>query len=167
MTRKHSKPSPLTRSLAAVALTVVSLWAPAADSNTGSEITPDDARFHTHGELIVRFSADFPPDERAARLALLGGDKVIGIDRNGYGRVRLREGESVTAALDRFRADPAIEHVQPNFIYRAQSIEPDDPLFDQQWALRNDGQTIMSPTYVRKIRPPAQCAISARRPHGC
>jgi thermitase len=106
------------------------------------------------GELIVRFVDDFPASERAARLSLLGVDAVIRIDRNGNGRVRLRKGESVAQALARFASDPAFAHAQPNFIYRAQTIVPDDPRFDQQWALRNEGQTIEAPSYVRNNPPP-------------
>jgi hypothetical protein len=48
--------------------------------------------------------------------------------------VRLRQGESVSAALARFRADPAIAYAQPNFIYRAQAVAR------RQWALRNVGR---------------------------
>jgi subtilisin family serine protease len=39
-----------------------------------------------------------------------------------------------------FMADPNVEYVEPNYIYELDLI-PNDPRFDDQWALHNTGQT--------------------------
>jgi thermitase len=154
MTLSASKRRRGSARLLALAVSCIAFACGALDAvaNSGNDAAPQD--LHVPGEVIVRFVADFPAHERAARLALLGGEDLVRIDRNGYGRVRLRAGETVAAAVARFASDPAIEHVQPNYRYRAQAVEPDDPLFAQQWALRNVGQTIESPSYVRNNPPP-------------
>ena len=38
--------------------------------------------------------------------------------------------------------DPSVRYAEPNWIYRHQRTTPVDPLFAQQWALENTGQTV-------------------------
>ncbi len=47
---------------------------------------------------------------------------------------------SVSDAVSRYRHHPAVEFIEPNWIVRA-DVVPTDPLFPQQWSLRNSGQT--------------------------
>ncbi len=47
------------------------------------------------------------------------------------------------AMLAAYQADPNVEYAEPNLVFRALEVEalPSDPLYPQQWALHNTGQT--------------------------
>jgi len=58
-------------------------------------------------------------------------------------RVR-SESQSTAELLEAFRADPAVEHVEPNFIRRFGATTPttNDPYLGSLWALENTGQVV-------------------------
>jgi subtilisin family serine protease len=62
--------------------------------------------------------------------------------------VELSPNRTVAQAVRAYRANPNVAHAQPNYIYHKLSTGtgPDDPRFDEQWALENTGQTIGGPT---------------------
>jgi hypothetical protein len=49
---------------------------------------------------------------------------------------------TLQAAQLQLLRDPAVEYAEPNWIYRHQQTTPVDPLFAQQWALENTGQSV-------------------------
>jgi subtilisin family serine protease len=51
--------------------------------------------------------------------------------------IRLPENLTLTAALDFFRNNAQVEYAEPNYVRKAWSTFPNDPYFDQQWALHN------------------------------
>jgi subtilisin family serine protease len=57
-------------------------------------------------------------------------------------QVRIRKGQTVEEALQEYRRDPLVEHAQPNYLYRFQTIPvtPNDPRFPELWGLHNTGQ---------------------------
>ena len=59
-------------------------------------------------------------------------------------KAALPAGTSVGDALEELAAEPEVEIVQPNYIYRITDI-PRDPRFDQQWGMLNTGQRINDP----------------------
>lgn len=97
-------------------------------------ITTAPARSHVPGELIVRFRPH-APETRAATLRRLGAAADSNLGDTGYTRIRLGAGEDVAQAIARYRSDPAIEAVQPNYRYVPQS-PPNDARFGEQWALK-------------------------------
>ncbi len=65
---------------------------------------------------------------------------------NRRGLVHLRSGSETAAQLvAQLSADPDVEYAEPNYVLHTTaapaSVVPDDPLFLQQWALQNTGQT--------------------------
>lgn len=51
--------------------------------------------------------------------------------------------EEVGQAVENFRNDETVEVVQPNFKYENTAYSADDELFSKQWALNNDGSTLI------------------------
>jgi len=51
--------------------------------------------------------------------------------------------EDVFQKIQQLYVDPNVEYAQPNFIYRSQIYQPNDPWFREQWGLYNTWQTIL------------------------
>ena len=59
----------------------------------------------------------------------------------GLSLVKLPPGLSVEAALKTFNKTGGILHAQPNYLYKLESTEPNDPNFPRLWGMHNTGQT--------------------------
>lgn len=103
--------------------------------------TAPDGQNYVAGELIVRFRAHGPEQTKAATLRRLGAVADADVGSTGYTRVKLSAGDDMAQAIARYRDDPAVESVQPNYRYVPQQL-PNDARFGEQWALRNTGQTV-------------------------
>ncbi len=99
---------------------------------------------HVPGEVLVQFRRDAAAGDRQQAAGLVGVQ--IRSLPSGIQRVRLRPEQSVAAAVATLAADPAVMHVQPNYIYHAARL-PNDPDFGQLWGLHNTGQTVANPIY--------------------
>lgn len=62
-------------------------------------------------------------------------------DELSFEVLEIEEWETVEEAIERLQNEPWVLHVQPNYVYTTYSL-PNDPEFDQQWALYNTGQTV-------------------------
>lgn len=102
--------------------------------------TVPDGPSYVPGELLVRFRARAPAT-KAATLRRLGAVADSDLGPTGYTRIKLAAGDDVAQAMARYRDDPAVESVQPNYRYAPQRL-PNDAHFGEQWALRNTGQTV-------------------------
>jgi subtilisin family serine protease len=111
---------------AATALAVSAVPAPAA---------PDPVA--VPGEVIVELRDGAPPGARAAVRAASGatGERAVPGLR-GTRVMRLAPGRRVADAVRALRARPDVAWAEPNHILRTAAL-PDDPLFPQQWGLRN------------------------------
>jgi hypothetical protein len=101
------------------------------------------------GELIVKYRSDAAPTARGRARARAAVAAIRELARDaaarGHGRtelVRMAKGMTLQAARLQLLRDPAVEYAEPNWIYRHQQTTPADPLFAQQWALENTGQTV-------------------------
>lgn len=90
------------------------------------------------GELLVKFRSK---SNSAVVLRKSGARSVQSFKAlPGLNRVRLGKGANLQASLEALRAMPEVEYAEPNyFLYK--NATPNDPLFSQQWALNNTGQT--------------------------
>ena len=52
---------------------------------------------------------------------------------------------STEELIKKFKADPNVEYVEPNYLYHPE-MTPNDPMFDQLWGQNNTGQTINGTT---------------------
>lgn len=68
-----------------------------------------------------------------------GAAVVRPLDKLGWMTVRIPSGDSLEAALKRYRELPDVLFAEPNGIIREATLFPDD-LDDRQWALNNTGQ---------------------------
>ncbi|BAU50254.1 peptidase S8 and S53 subtilisin kexin sedolisin [Sulfurifustis variabilis] len=138
-------------SACAVALVFLSVAAPAAESDDrlvrGSP-TPAAAPAgpaYREGEVLIRFRSGARAYDREAAVRRRG-DRVVRV--LAQGRVtHLRVAAGTTAqALAEYAADPNVESVQPNYIYRPLGV-PNDPYYSQLWALANTAQTVSGASY--------------------
>ncbi len=103
---------------------------------TGSSV--EQAQY-VQGELIVKFL-----DSASKATVAAAGGQMIKSFAGGEGRVqhlKLNKGETVEAALERYRHNPAVEYAEPNYIYQLAAI-PNDTQFTSLWGLRNTGQNV-------------------------
>lgn len=121
-------------------LTVFSLGvlvASAAQANTIEHYARD--------ELLVKFKRHATSGARN-RIASVSQSIEMGrVGKSGYTRIKIIGKKSLAAAMAAYAQDDTVESVQPNFIYRA-SAAPTDPLYADQWAFKNTGQTVRQPS---------------------
>jgi subtilisin family serine protease/subtilisin-like proprotein convertase family protein len=86
-------------------------------------------------DILVQFRPGTTPAPALAGTTLSGPLGLL----PGLYEVQLPPGASVGAALAAYQADPLVQRAEPDYQLRT-SMVPSDPLFGQQWALRNTGQ---------------------------
>jgi thermitase len=123
------------RAIAAVAFLAIAAML-VGDADVIAQSAP--RHLHVPNEVLVKFrSAAAPQSAIAAR----GHSVLGGLREPGWVRVRVPRSQSVAQALAAYASDPAVEHVQPNYIYRARRV-PNDPRYGELWGYRNVGQTV-------------------------
>ena len=93
------------------------------------------------GEVIVKFKSGLAASQRSQ--ALRGGGASVQRLALPAGTVlaRIPADETIASAVRRFERDPRVAWAEPN-VYRYGGAVPNDPLFNDQWGLRNTGQTV-------------------------
>ncbi len=91
------------------------------------------------GEVILKFRGNTPGPERSAILSDLGAAEVRDLTGTAIQHARITK-LGVNEAIARYRNHPRIEFIEPNYVYEA-FRNPNDPRFNEQWSLRNTGQT--------------------------
>jgi subtilisin family serine protease len=95
-------------------------------------------------EVLVKFRSTAPPALKsdlgsAHDIRQMGSLGLVGV-------VHMRSGsESAAQLVEEFSADPGVLYAEPNYIVKAldspSAAPPDDPLFPQQWNMKNTGQS--------------------------
>ena len=107
---------------------------------------------YAEGEVLVRFATEVQADAcepgimQASRINMLLSDLAATVEEQysivpGLCLIRLREGMTVADALRILGDRDEVLYVEPNYKVQAQSVIPDDPMFDQLWNMHNTGQT--------------------------
>ncbi len=93
------------------------------------------------GELLVRFRGGASRQDKDTILATHGLRKIKQLrGESGLEKLELSGGgDSKTAALE-LLMNPQVEFAEPNFLISKDDLTPNDPQFNEQWALRNTGQ---------------------------
>ena len=98
------------------------------------------ARFR-EGELLVRFRNGVSEKEKETIMAAHGGRKKKQLKGNsGLEKLELAAGRDAKAAALQLLLNPQVEFAEPNFLITKEDVTPNDPQFEQQWALQNSGQ---------------------------
>jgi subtilisin family serine protease len=107
---------------------------------------------YVQGEVLVKFKPAVASQERLATVAAMRNTIQTDLKQN-WTHVKLGAGQTVETALKAYRNDPAVEYVQPNYIYHI-TATPDDPQYKHLWAFRNAGQPVDTGTYTPNIGTP-------------
>jgi subtilisin family serine protease len=110
----------------------------------GNQYTPD--------EIIVKFKPNISLSARSQTAQSYGAKTMQALaTTSDWSVAKLPAGQTVTQALSIYANDPNVEYAQPNYIYHTMAV-PNDPDYNQPWAAKNTGQTIITGTYSGGVR---------------
>lgn len=87
---------------------------------------------HVPAEILVRFNPTVPAPARAVPAAI---GRVRGETMRGVQRIQLAPGVSLEAAMARLESRSDVMYAEPNYIFKATEVRPNDPQYDNQWGL--------------------------------
>jgi thermitase len=109
------------------------------DQVSGATGTDSQRRF-VPGEVVVQFRPGVAAQGRTSVLKALDATRKRRLSLPGVQLVRVG-GETVPEAVASFERRPQVLYAEPNFIGTIDAI-PNDPLFSDQWTLKNTGQRV-------------------------
>lgn len=126
----------------------------AAKADPAVEASLKAGRPFVEGELLVQYRSSASEAAKNAALSKQGAkamqrllDKAARKDAKGdLIQAQLAKGKKIDAALlARLAADPAVEFVEPNWIYRTQLANPNDPGIGSLWGMQGATTSPASP----------------------
>ncbi len=141
-------------SLVVVAVLAAGIEPALARPNASVEASLKAGRPFVQGELLVQFKANASDaqvnsalNQRGAKAMQKLLDKRARRDARGdLVQAQLGKGQKVDAALiARLAADPAVEYVEPNWTYRTQVANPNDPGLGMLWGMQGATTSPASP----------------------
>ena len=97
---------------------------------------------HREGEVLVRFRAGVSQREKDSILATQGGRRRKQLrGDSGIDKLEFPTARDARAAAWEMLLNPQVEFAEPNFLIAKDDLTSNDPLFEEQWALRNTGQS--------------------------
>src|ERR1051325_1853471 len=94
------------------------------------------------GELLVRFRDGVSKQDQETIIAAHGArQKQLLEGDSGFEKVELPAGRDAKTAAPQLLLNPQVQFAEPNFIISKEDLTPNDPQFNQQWALQNTGQS--------------------------
>jgi subtilisin family serine protease len=113
-----------------------------APADQGTGVAPDRSS-SIDDRVIVQWERGTGQTERAEARADAGVTPAAELGDPRFQLVEVEDG-SADAAAAALEADPAVAVAEPDGFRRLEAI-PNDPLFAQQWGLRNTGQAVAGP----------------------
>ena len=120
----------------------------------GAEIVADERVFaepqkaqvrYVPGEVLVKFKEGTPDTTPAIIVKSFGHEKLKELNRRVV-QVKLKNGQSVEAAIAAYQSDPNVAHAQPNYLYKLSAM-PNDTHYGELWGLKNNSQTVTDGPY--------------------
>ncbi|MFQ6082529.1 MAG: S8 family peptidase [Candidatus Aminicenantia bacterium] len=99
--------------------------------------------FWVEDEILVKFKPTLSDNQITTTISSYKSEKVKRIPKINVYQLKIPSGYSVKEMVSIFQANPDVEFAEPNYIAYL-TIAPNDPLFQYQYALENDGQEIGS-----------------------
>lgn len=110
---------------------------------------PDYSTHHgnlpfVEGEIIVKFKEGVKKSQTEFLHRTMGVSVIRSLRLKEYliERIKLPQGMTVEDAIRTYENLPEVEYAEPNYIVKKAETIPDDPYFNNQWALHNTGQSI-------------------------
>jgi len=97
------------------------------------------ANGHVPDRVIIKFKANASQHDKDLILRDLGAKHLKHFKRIKSDLEEI-SGVSVEDAVQRYHGNPKIEFIEPDYVLTADDV-PNDPMFDQLWAMQNTGQT--------------------------
>ncbi len=125
------------------------VMAEAQTIDTGSTIGGNQllAGEHVQNEVLIKFKPTVSAQTKSFSLQKVAAVNMGAVTDQGLTRVKLAEGHSVEEAIKSFNDLDNIEYAQPNYIYKAFWVRPDDTNYGNLWGLSNTGQTVPDESY--------------------
>ena len=93
------------------------------------------------GEILVRFHNSVSEKDKETIMATHGGRKKNQLKGDsGFEKLELAAGRDAKTVVLQLLLNPQVQFAEPNFLIEKEDINPDDPQFQDQWALQNSGQ---------------------------
>lgn len=103
-------------------------------------------------QVLVKFKPGVAATLRAQMAQSYGAQTMQSLgSKSEVVLAKLATGRTVEQAVAAYKNDPNVAYVQPDYIYHIQSV-PNDPKYDQLWAAKNAGQSIITGSYPQVTR---------------
>jgi thermitase len=106
-----------------------------------NQTTATGASAYVEDEVLVKYKAQTQSTVRMSVAARFGMTEQRHVAALRLSQLKLPAGQTVPAAMEALALDPAVEYVQPNYIYHTLAT-PTDPAYGLQWGFKNTGQTV-------------------------
>ncbi|UCD72247.1 MAG: S8 family serine peptidase [Syntrophobacterales bacterium] len=87
------------------------------------------------GEILVKFKKDTSKADIAQLNTRLGSKSIKTFPSIGVRRIKIKPGETVAEAVNKYSSDPSVEYAEPNYILHTFQTFPNDPSFGLLWGL--------------------------------
>ncbi len=96
---------------------------------------------HREEEILVRFREGVSEKEKETIITTHGGRKKKQLKGDsGFEKLELTPGRDAKTAVLQLLLNPQVQFAEPNFLIEKEDVNPNDPKFEEQWALQNSGQ---------------------------
>jgi len=100
---------------------------------------------YARDRVIVKFKPGTRPEDRERIRASVHALPMRDLRLIGASVLKLRPGEDVDRAIEALRASPLVEYAERDHLLHVHETFPNDPYFEDCWALHNTGQTLGEP----------------------